>query len=340
MRVGRRASGGALAVVLLVTSCSSRPRGTVRELADADPAIRSEAALRLGREKSNEGVDALLGALNDPEESVRVNVLTALGDIGDKRVVPRIAPLIDDRLSTVRMACAQALGKLGDPRGVPALEKALYDTNEPNRMVAARALGAMPGPEAEEVLLRVALQDEDERVRSHVVQVIGERHLTDAVPRLESALRAESERVRANAAAALGTVGDASSLPALSQALEDPYFKVRCLAAHSIAKVAPHDPGARDALVRRLAVEKDGMARVDMAWALGSMGDPSQLDVVRTMLFQGDPEDVRAEAAIALGTLGRPADLPVLEKALNDKKGLVRSRAAEAIEKIKGAQSS
>jgi HEAT repeat protein len=52
------------------------------------------------------------------------------------------------------------------------------------------------------------------------------------------------------------------------------------------------------------------------------------------------PEDAAARAALALGALGGSSDLPILDKALSDKKGLVRNRAAEAIDKIKDAKSS
>jgi HEAT repeat protein len=337
MRVDRRVVGVGLAVVLLLLGCSSKPKVAYKDLADTDPAVRSDAALRLGQSRSVGAVDSLVAAIDDPEGTVRVNVIRALGEIGDKRAVPAIVPHVSDPSSSdVRIASCQALGLLGDPAAVSALEQALYDQDDTVRIVAVRSLGTIPGAASLDVLLRVALQDENEIIRSHVAKVVGDRHAKEAVPKLESALAAESERVRANAAAALGQIGDLSSLPVLIRALDDPYFKVRCLAAHSIAKLATGDAGARAALSKRLGVETHGMAKVDIAWALGTMGDTSQLDVVRTLLFQGEPEDVRAEAAIALGAVGGAADLPILDKALADKKGLVRNRVAEAIDKIKG----
>lgn len=340
MRVVRGMLGVELAVVLLVTSCAGQPAVAYKDLVDSDPSVRSEAAIRLGQSRSKEAVDSLVAVLGDPEDTVRVNVIRALGEIGDPKVVPAIVPFVTDPLSGVRIASCQTLGQLKDPRAVPALEKALYDQDDTIRLVAARSLGMIPGPDSLDVLVRVALQDENEAIRSHVVKVVAERHATDAVPKLESALQAESELVRANAAQALGEVGDRSSVPSLVRALDDPYYKVRCLSAHAIAKLAPDDASARAALAARLDVETHGMVKVDLAWALGSMGDRSRLDVVRTLLFQGEPEDVRAEAAMALGALGGPSDLPTLDKALTDKKGLVRNRAAEAIDKIKDAKSS
>jgi HEAT repeat protein len=340
MSLDRGVLGVGLAVVLLWTGCSGKPKVAYKDLVDADPAVRSDAAVRLGQARSKDAVDSLVAVLGDPEETVRVNVIRALGEIGDPKAVPAIVPFVADPSSGVRIASCQALGQLGDAQGVPALAGALYDQDDTIRLVAVRSLGTIPGPASLDVLVRVALQDESEVIRSHVVKVVGERHAKDAVPKLESALQAESERVRANAATALGDIGDLSSLPTLLRALDDPYFKVRCLAAHAIAKLAPGDAAAKAALTARLGVETNGMAKVDIAWALGTMGDRSRLDVVRTLLFQGEPEDVRAEAALALGALGGPSDLPILDKALADKKGLVRNRAAEAIDKIKDARTS
>jgi len=336
MRVVSSALAFGMAVVLLVTACSGQPNGAVKGLASDDPAVRSDAAIRLGKARSKEALDPLIAALNDQEESVRVNVIRALGDLGDPKAIPAIVPFVTDSLSAVRMAACQALGALGDTRGVPALEKALYDEDESIRIVAARALGDVPGPESLEVLLRVALEDDSERIRSHVVKVVGSRRAREAVPRLESALRAESEMVRANAAMALGEIGDRSTLPVLYRSLDDPFYKVRCLSAHAIAKIAPGDAEATAAVAKRLAFEDIAMAKVDLSWALASLGDRSGMETLRTLLFKGDPEDVRAEAAIALGELGDASELPVLQKALADKMGLVRNRVAEAIDKIKG----
>src|SRR5262245_48164056 len=336
MRLVGSAISLGMAGVLLLTACTGQPRGVAKDLMSEDPVVRSNAAIRLGQNKPKGAAAMLIPALNDPEETVRVNVVRSLGDIGDPASIDALAPLVTDPRSSVRMAACQALGALGGARVVPTLEKALYDTDESVRIVAARALGCVAGDGSLGVRLRVALQDESERIRGHVVKVVGERHRRDAVPRIEGALRAESDAVRANAATALGEIGDRSSLPALYRSLDDPFYKVRCLAGHAIARIAPGDGEARAAVAKRLGSEDNPMARVDLAWALGTLGDRSGLSTIRTLLFTGEPEDVRAEAAIALGELGDAAELPVLEKAMADKMGIVRSRAAEAMDKIRG----
>jgi HEAT repeat protein len=183
--------------------------------------------------------------------------------------------------------------------------------------------------------MTLALRDENEMVRQHVIKVIVHRGARDAIPRLERAMASEADIVRANAARALGELGDRSSVPVLLRGLEDPFFKVRSLSAHALWEVAADDPEVRTAIKERLAAEQQQMARVDLAWNLARMGDEEGLEVLRLFLFRGDPEDVRAEAAMALGEVGEASDIELLKRAANDKKGLVRQQAVNAIEKLK-----
>jgi len=51
---------------------------------------------------------------------------------------------------------------------------------------------------------------------------------------------------------------------------------------------------------------------------LRGLGDRSGLETLRTLLYEGDPGDVRAEASIAPGELGHASELPALERASAD----------------------
>src|SRR5262245_23592684 len=127
MAVAVRSRNLALAAVLLADGCSGKGKIAYKELADPDPVVRSDAALRLGEARAREAVGSLIAVLDDPDETVRVNVIRALGQIGDTTATTAVAPYVSDKLESVRMASCQALGMLKDPRGVPLLEKALYD---------------------------------------------------------------------------------------------------------------------------------------------------------------------------------------------------------------------
>lgn len=338
MTIPRRSARAAafLAGFLLFVSCG--PKVPYAELRDEDPKVRMDAALRLGEEKPPDAVPALVAILDDPDEFVRIQAVVSLGKIGDEAAVPALARLAADPLSSVRLATIQALGKIGDEAAIPILSKSLYEEDETLRTAAAKALGEIPGDASLDALLSVAIHDEHERVREHVVRVIRMRRAREAVPRLEGMLSAESDHVRAHAVLTLGQLADRSSVPVLLRGLDDPYYKVRSLSAHALGTIAPDDPAAAAAIRERLAKEDTGLTRVDMAWSLVRFGDRSGIDTIRDLLFRGDPEDVRAEAARALGEIGDASDAARLEKALKDKKGLVRSEAFKALEKLKEAK--
>jgi HEAT repeat protein len=330
-------SAALLLGALATGACGGGPEVEYKDLVDPDPKVRADAAVRLGHGRAAQAVDSLIAVLDDPDELVRVNVVRALGEIGDPRAVPALVKMVDDALPTVRKATCQALGDLKDPAGVPALAKLLQNGDENTRLIATRQMGRIPGRAAFDVLLNVALKDESELVRQHVVRVLAESGNKEVIPQLESALVSEADIVRANAARALGQLGDRSSVRALIAALDDPYFKVRSLAAHSLGAMAAGDPAVLEAIRKRLGVETHQMCLVDLSWNLVRMGDRSGLETIRHHLLRGDPEDVRAEAAMALGEVGDESDIPRLEKALDDKKGLVRQEAYTSIEKLKKA---
>jgi hypothetical protein len=60
------------------------------------------------------------------------------------------------------------------------------------------------------------------------------------------------------------------------------------------------------------------------------------METLRTLLFRGEPGDVRVEAAIAVGEWGDVSELPVPQKTLADGMGIVRSRVTEAMDKSRG----
>ena len=329
-----------LAGILLAVSCSSGQGVRYKELADDDPQVRMNAALRIEEAKPADAVEALSSLLKDPDEFVRIQAVQSLAGLDDPRAVPPLLSVAEDPLSSVRLAVYKGLGRLRAPTGIPVLVRGLYEEEETLRTVAARSLTEIPGDESMTALLDVAIQDENERVRELVVRAIGVRRTREAVPRLEAMLAAESDLVRANSAISLRVLGDRSSVPALTRALDDPYYKVRSLAAHALSTVASDDPSVAAVLRDRLQTEETGMTRVDLAWSLARCGDRSGLGVVRDLLFRGNPEDVRAEAARALGEVGEARDVPLLEKAVLDKKGLVRSEAFESLQKLKESKKS
>ena len=92
-------------------------------------------------EKAAPALDALLRALGDEAEAVRLNAAYALGAVGAAAVGPLLAALDDER-EHEREHAAYALGAVGE-EAVDALVAALNDERTHVRGFAAYALGDM-----------------------------------------------------------------------------------------------------------------------------------------------------------------------------------------------------
>ncbi len=193
-------------------------------------------ALGALKEKAAPALDALLGALGDEAEPVRLNAAYALGALGAAAVGPLIAALDDER-EHVREHAAYALGAVGE-EAVGALLAALGDEREHVRGFAAYALGDMGARAGAAAAAALgALRDDPAAwVRRNVAEALGTIALNPAasVPALAALLADEDEQVRFNAAYALAHFGPAATAAtdALATALSD---ENRYVQGHSTA---------------------------------------------------------------------------------------------------------
>lgn len=94
-------------------------------LDDSGDPRRAFMPLLLASTAGGEAVPRLIAALDDPQESVRVNAATQLGVLRDPRAFAPLLALVQDaeRDDAIRGVAAAALGALGDARALPVLEK-------------------------------------------------------------------------------------------------------------------------------------------------------------------------------------------------------------------------
>jgi len=116
--------------------------------------VREAAANVLGRIGSADAVPALMKALDDPADNVRWFAVEGLRKLGAVQAVPRISEMLQkDRSAHVREVAASALGELGQPAGVPALRMALDDQNERVRQKAVAALLTLASGDYERMMV-------------------------------------------------------------------------------------------------------------------------------------------------------------------------------------------
>ena len=202
-----------------------------------------------GRESANRAdphaadVPALIASLADADEAVRLDAAYALGAVGGD-AVPALIEALRHQSEKVRQHACYALSAVGPP-AAPALTETLEDGNAAVRAQAALALGDIrlhdgAGAEAAAALTRL-LRDESELARRHAAEALGAvgRTTEQTVPLLSELLNDELEWVRDNAARGLAKLGSAagSAVPSLLTALSDESRYVRFHAALALKQI-------------------------------------------------------------------------------------------------------
>ncbi len=201
----------------------------LRQLMQQDPSerVRGRAAYALAyiepdlsslRAAGEAGIEALTAAVKDPERSVRLRAIWALGMLRNSASVRLLASVLDGNghFQEKRMA-AEALGQLGDGSAAEALIMALqFDSHEGVRSSAAEALGILGDQRALSMLIRSLLNDAQPSVRASAARALEIMGDASAVEPLIEALEDIRPEVRFEAARALGTLGDPRAVEALN----------------------------------------------------------------------------------------------------------------------------
>lgn len=219
-----------LPVLLLaaVTGSGCRPAPEEKSIPDYVAALdkgeyltRVSAAKALSEKAGPEdgaALPALIRALKDPNESVRLYSIKALGNIGDPAALPALVESARDPSSYVRYEAVGVLGLFSDPRAINALRKALGDESSHVRYAACKSLGDLEAQDALHHLV-FALKDESTYVRSAASLALGKLGDTSVIPLLQKSLADPNEWVRNSAGRALHGLGSTSGIPVLIENL-------------------------------------------------------------------------------------------------------------------------
>jgi HEAT repeat protein len=288
---------------------------------------------------------ALLPHLGDPERSMRISVIEALGQTGDPDAVPPLITALEDPEESVGYFAALALGELGDARAVDPLIHALRSPGI--QEAASRGLGLL-GEKAPGRLIS-ALQDPDGTVRQGIARALGLIQDPGAVPALIQAMGDGDSGVRAAAAASLVASGDERADPVILQAMKDDK-PVRL----AVTKAICDSPNTRYQQALALGIsDPDHEVKTHAALALARLPDarliPELIQVLGSAVTEWDdraecgvtrPDALSDAARDALIAIGAPAVQPLLEAlhAPEDKDTFLLQVGAEVLGSIGDAQ--
>jgi HEAT repeat protein len=317
------------AVILLPTLITALKHRT--------PLVRVRAAAMLGQMKGEaaEAVPWLVRGLRDVELDVKLECISALGEIGPA-ASDAAGPLLnltkEDDFFLMEPMVGAALGNLGKDV-VPALVKALKETPAKKR-VALFALGSI-GADARESVPAVAarLKDVDAPIRGQAALALAKMGpaASDATADIEKALDDADPLVKLHAGSALWHVAkDPRGKAVLAKGLAFDKADHRVRACQLLGSMGAGAADFVSPLASQLKEERDANVHVAMLDALAAIGSASSDAASRVRPFLEAKEDeVRLSAAHALYRLTTKPDdtLPVLQRAIANADAGLRRRA-------------
>lgn len=170
-------SGTAEELLDFINSCIANRESTQwlkRCLSDNRPHIREATVAMLARRRAREFAEDVVCLTSDPDVSVRVAAVTALGRIGMPGVEERLAEMLrSDPAAEVRNHAAGALEQMGASNKVEGLIAAARDESPAVRFSAARSLGRLRAAASRPILRHLVQFDQDIRVREHALRALG-----------------------------------------------------------------------------------------------------------------------------------------------------------------------
>jgi HEAT repeat protein len=252
----------------------------VQDLAHSDPAVRFEAAKRLGASGDRTAADALIGALPDSISKVKYAALSGLIKLGAANAVHPILDMLAANDS------AQVWGLLNLNIGM-RLRAGLLDLVERGDQDMADRLTE---------LLRSSETLTDAQ-RALYVRMLGRTADVRAVESLLNTLENDTVTLQGAAAEALGFIGDARAIDSLMPftGMQMSNDELREVAVEALGRIA--DPTVFDTLMIALNDESEWVRRA-AAEGLGNMGNHDAVEALAEKLNDISPtvQDTAFEA--------------------------------------------
>lgn len=234
----------------------------------AQAVMRKNVAIALGEIGDVKAVDALIAALGDPEDDVRMWSARSLGQIKDQRATEALISLVNDKNNSVRREALRALAQIKDPRAAGALIEAM---RKESAEIEERGRAGTPQEMGPATMRMIVMNDPVLENAPYALKQMGE----PAVALLISAMKSTDPIFRQRILVALNGTTDASAVDVIVGALNDEDAGVRSAALAALA--GTNDPRAAapfmnawkkaDAAARGNAVYS--LCRNDAAWVKG-----------------------------------------------------------------------
>ncbi|XDD47644.1 HEAT repeat domain-containing protein [Leptospira sp. WS39.C2] len=331
-------------------------------LKDNDPGLRAGAAIALGDLKDKDSSATIANLLWSDTENPKDVYLDALTRMKDTSIVSRIYPLLNDDNATLRLQTVDALVQIGSNSvGTSILSMAQKNKDRDKDKTFAMALGKLKVKSAEQYLITLTkIQDESPTLAASYL-ALGRIKAKNANNVLVSALTLPYDKGKENASMALIEIGNPSVIPDVFLVLKTDNLESKMYATDVLCSI-PSKEAAKLAFsllvsndtknwgyaakivgrqkykeaknrLEELLLKPTTPERDNFAEALGWIGDPSSIPILRKVLLSGEKEGPYG-SAWALGVMGAKEAVPDLLTALDKGDAKLMAYALEALGSI------
>jgi len=261
---------------------------------------------------------ALAKQLSTLDPAAQTLLISALDTRAHRAAAPYVLKAVAHNNDQVRQSALKALGTLGDGSHVDLLTQA---TTEPNASakIAQDSLRRISGPGVTESLIKRAQSNASVQERVNTMQVLVDRHETEAVPALCALAQSSQADIRRGAIKGLGALARAQEIPHMIALLLSAQTSAERSAVERalISVTGRHADKESTAFVKGLA-QANNQAKPNLLAILAVIGDEAALSGVRSQLSSRD-EAVKKAAVRALSNWPNAAPLTdLMEIAKND----------------------
>jgi HEAT repeat protein len=263
---------------------------------------RVGVGLRAARELPGRNVtEALATEMDRLSPAKRPLLLLALADRTDEAVLPAVLRAAQGGPKALRVTAIQTLIRLGDLSCVPALLEAATEADGEIQQAAQETLVRLPGKDVDAALV-ARLPQAKGKTRRVLLELAGQRQITEALPAIVSSIEDTDTDVRAIAIQAVGILGQDAQVADLTRLLQkttNPTERagiekaLLAVAGRSGAKSVPH--------LLSLTQSNDSSLHIIGLHALAVVGGTDALGAVKAAIADSQP-DVQDEAVRILST--------------------------------------
>ncbi len=289
---------------------SGAAEALLERLGDETPGVRAAARQGLVDLQDDEAAPAIAFELGCAAPGTRVLLVRILSERGGRDGRHALVDALSDWDEGVRVAAIRALGKLGDPGAgaVAAMTDAASNGTDEELTALEWALNRIPGPYATGVLLK-AVSGASLDLRAVLLRALGARGELAATPALVSALESRNEGVRLAAIEGLGRLRDPGTVDPLIAVLGSAEDREREAAEKALAQFT--SPESTDTMLAALtAADTPVESRAALLRALAPRED-SGLAAAFMHAAKDESEGVAVAALEALARLRHATAAPL-----------------------------